>query len=209
MNEMNERHGPEEAEGLDETDETDAVEEKKEVNDLQSELWLRIDKVIGQCEVHQDKDVNGPLFMLAHEVRSMEEELKVRFSIALCAEAVQRWQQGNHPHLDENHDYLAEFLDKLSLVRFPKGRALLRAVESARGIQPPKRTERLCSDFQLLASLCRVLQYQADKKPFFLDGRSAAKALGRPHETVASWLRALSDRLRIIRRARYIYIAAD
>ena len=53
--------------------------------------------------------------MLAHKVRSMEEELKVRFSISLAAEVVQRWQQQNQGKLNDNHAYLAEFLDKLSL----------------------------------------------------------------------------------------------
>ena len=65
--------------------------------------------------------------------------------------------------------------------------------------------------------LCRQLQIEAGTNPFFLDGRSAAKVLGQPHETVASWLRALR-RLEVIaldkkgRRghaSRYRYIAVQ
>src|SRR5262249_50510234 len=190
---------PEESDETDESDEENVIREKKEVDELDSTQWEGIDEAIGQCEVQRDKDVNRPLFKLAHAVRSMEEELKVRFSIEITAEIVHRWQEQNHSYLDHLHDYLAEFLDKLSLVRFPRGRTLLRAVEIARYIQPPKKTKQLSSDFQLLANLCGVLQQQAGEKAFFLDGRSAAKALGRPHETVASWLRAL-QRLQIIKR---------
>jgi hypothetical protein len=63
------------------------------------------------------------------------------------------------------------------------------------------------------AANCSAKQEQI---PFFLDGRSAAKVLGRPHETVASWLRALrrvgvialeaKGRLRFASRYRYIAV---
>jgi hypothetical protein len=91
------------------------------------------------------------------------------------------------------------------------------AVETARNIVPPEQTLRLSSDIQLLGTLCGVLQQQRGKKPFFLDGRSAAKALGKPHETVASWLRALCQ-LGVIKRvskgtsgmaSRYLYLEQD
>ena len=208
---------PEEPKEPQESQEAEGLEEKEEVDELSTELSERIDAAISECRVYRARDVNRPLFMLAHEVRSIEEELNRRFSINVIAEVVRRWKALNHDHLDDDHDYLTEFLDKLSLVRFPKGRALARAVEIARNVVPPKQTERLSADVQLLACLCNVLQQQAGMKPFFLDGRSAAKALGKPHETVASWLRAL-DRLGVIKRiskgsrgmaSRYLYLAND
>lgn len=220
LDEVKERHGPEEAQGPkgpQEDDDTDEVDELGEVNELQSEQWKRLDEAICNSEVHRSKDVNYPLFMLAHEVRGLEEELEVRFSIDITAEIVRRWSEQNHCYLDSDHDYHTEFLDKLSLVRFPKGRVLLRAVELAKKRLPPKQTRHSRPDVQLLACLCRVLQEQACNKPFFLDGRSAARGLGKPHESVASWLRALC-RMRVIKlvsrghigtASRYLYIASS
>lgn len=199
----------EEAEESQEPEELEEKEEREELATLSPNLSLRIDEAISECGVYRD-----PLFMLANRVRSIEEELTIHFSVDVIAEIVHRWKAQNHDRLDDDRDYLTEFLDKLSLVRYPRGRALAMAVESARGIVPPKETKRLSADVQLLASLCSVLQRLAGKKPFFLDGRSAAKALGKPHETVAGWLRALRQ-LGVIRRvskgrrgmaSRYVYL---
>ena len=189
--ETDETYEIDEAKEAKESKETEASEEREELARLGPKLFLRIDEAISECKVYRDRDVNRPLFILAHKLRSTEEELNVRFSVDVIAQTLRRWQEQNHDHLKEDHDYLAEFLDKLSLVRFPRGRALLQAVEVARKLAPPPQTALFSPDFQLLATLCGVLQHQAGKKPFFLDGRAAAKALGRPHETVASWLRAL------------------
>jgi hypothetical protein len=204
-----------EIEEIEESQETEGLEAKEEVTTLGPKLSVVIDEAISECRVSSYRDINRPLFMSAHKLRSIEEELNVHFSVDVIAETVHRWEQQNHDHLESDHDYLTEFLDKLSLVRLPRGRALLRAVEVARNVVPPKQTLRLSSDVQLLASLCGVLQQQAGKKPFFLDGRSAAKALGRPHETVASWLRALRQLgvIRLISKgrrgaaSRYVYVA--
>jgi hypothetical protein len=214
IDEREEREEINELEEADESEETEGLNEREEVATLGPKLSAEIDKAIFDCRVSGNRDVNRPLFMLAHTVRSIEEELNVRFSVDVIAETLRRWRGQNNDHLDNDHDYLTELLDKLSLVRFPRGRALLRAVEVARKVEPPKSTLRLSSDVQLLASLCGVLQRRAGKQPFYLDGRSAAKAVGRPHETVASWLRALC-RLGVIRlitkgrrgmASRYIYL---
>jgi hypothetical protein len=177
------------------TEETREAEERSELRERQEvglglELSFKIDEAIPECRVSSG-DTNRPLFMLAHKVRSIEEELNVRFSTDATAEIVKRWQASNQDQLEKNHDYLAEFLGKLELVRFPRGRAVANALELARTIVPPKQTELLSPGFQLLAKLCCILQQQAGKKPFFLDGRSAAKVLGIPHRTVAIWLLAL------------------
>lgn len=198
LHEAQETDESEEAQEANESQESTDLANREEVRCLGPRLSIRIDEIILKCGV-SDGDVNRPLFMLAHKVRSIEEELKVRFSGEVAAEVVHRWQALNHDHLENDHDYVTEFLDKLSLVRYPKGRALARAVEVARGLVPPKKTAFLSPDVQLLASLCKVLQKQRGKKPFFLDGRWAATALGRPHETVASWLRGLHH-LGVIRR---------
>jgi hypothetical protein len=201
-----------EAQEAEESQEPEELQEKQELATLDPTLWGRIGEAISECRVSNNRDINRPLFILANRARSVEEELNIRFSVDVIAEIVHRWKAQNHDRLDDDRDCLTEFLDKLSLVRYPRGRALAMAVESARGIVPPKETKRLSADVQLLASLCSVLQRQAGK--FFLDGRSAATALGRPHETVASWLRALCH-LGVIRltskgrrglASRYVYL---
>jgi hypothetical protein len=212
--ETDETDEPEEAQEREEAEGTKELEEREEIDSLGPKLFCRINDAISECRV-SGGDINRPLFMLAHKVRSIEEELNVRFSINATVEIVKRWQASNQDHLENDHDYPAEFLDKLWLVRFPKGRALATAVEIARNIAPPKQTELLSADVQLLAKLCCVLQDQAGNKPFFFDGRSAAKALGIPHRTVASWLRALCWLGVIIpvsqgrrgRASRYLYLA--
>jgi hypothetical protein len=215
IDEPEEPEEKEEAEEMQELEEIQELEERQELDRLDPKHWTRIDEALSECRVYRDRDVNRPLFMLAHEVSSIEEELNARLSMDVIADVVRRWKALNHDHLEDDHDYLTEFFDKLSLVRFPKGRALARAVEIARNVVPPKQTARLSSGVQLLASLCNVLQRQAGKKLFFLDGRSAAKAISEPHRTVASWLRALC-RLGVIKRlskggpgmaSRYVYLA--
>jgi hypothetical protein len=183
---------------LQESEELEDLEETDEVNELDTQLSERIDKIISEYTVFRDKDVNRPLFMLARKLRGIEEELKAHFSVSVIAEVVGRWQAINHDSLEENHDYLTEFLDKLSLVRFPEG-LLVKALERAKKRPPPKKTARLPRGLQLLASLCRELQWEAGTEPFFLAGRSAAKVLGEPHETVACWMRVLQGpRLKVI-----------
>ena len=75
------------------------------------------------------------------------------------------WEDQNREYLSPDHDYVTELLDKLSLVRFPKGRTLLRAVELATKRVPPKQTAHLSPDVQLLACLCGVPEDRAGNKP--------------------------------------------
>jgi hypothetical protein len=205
----------EEAEEAQESGEANGLVERQAIDRLGPKLWVRTDEAISECRVPYNGDFDRPLFILANKFRSIEEELNGRFTIGVTADIVKRWQASNQDKLENDHDYLAEFLCKLDLVRFPRGRALANAVEVARNISPPKQTELLSAEFQLLAKLCCVLQDQAGNKPFFLDGRSAATALGISHRTVASWLHALRRLGKVIlvsqgrrgRASRYRYIA--
>jgi len=209
--EIKETHETEEAE------ETEELQESHGTDNLDPRLWAIINPAISECRVGPDKGFNRPLFMLAHKVRGLELTLKRQFSVAAASAIVRRWQSDNQSHLDLDRDYLAEFLDKLSLVRFPRGRALFDAYEAAKKQSAPKQTTDLSSDVQLLACLCRELQRRAGTKPFFLAGRPAARVLGKPHETVASWLRALQragviwlvDKGRRGSASRYRYIPRD
>jgi len=155
--EIYETYEAEEAEEREEAEETKELDEREEVDSLGPKHWTGIDEAISECRVYRDMDVDRPLFMFADKVRSIEEELNGRFSLDVIAEVVRRWKALNDDYLENDHDYLTESLDQLSLVRFPKGRALARAVEIARNAVPPKRTARLSPGVQLLASLCGVL----------------------------------------------------
>jgi hypothetical protein len=130
---------------------------------------------------------------------------------------IEKWQSTNSTHLKPDKDYLIEFLDKLSLVRFPAGMVLVKALKRTTKQAPPNLLKDLPRDFQRLGCFCRELQRQSGDKPFFLAGRSAAIVIGKPHETVASWLRALC-RLGVIqeiqkghtgRASRYRYVCPD
>jgi hypothetical protein len=207
-----------EAHDGDETEETEQIGRAtgNSIDTLSPNPLDKIDAAMCDHRVLSYGDFNRSLFMLAQTVRSIEEELKCRLSIPLTAEIAKKWQTSNRDNLDKDHDYVAEFFAKLDLVRFPQG-GLARAVEVARSVPPPKQTLPLGAECQLLAKLCRVLQYLSGNKPFFLDGRSAAKVLDIPHRTVADWLHALR-RLGVIspvtkgrlgKASRYRYIASE
>jgi hypothetical protein len=98
-------------------------EECEETGESDRHLWNKIDNAISQYPVTVNKSVNRPLFMLAHNIRGLEEQQASMFPLEVISEIVRRWQSKNQHNLEDNHDYLTEFLDKLSLVRLPKGRA--------------------------------------------------------------------------------------
>src|SRR5262249_51277041 len=111
---------------------------------------------------------------------------------------IRRWKEENKAYLLAGHDYLADLLDKLSLVRKPAGAVLAEALACAKPASAVTQTLGLSGEMQLLARWCRELQRRAGGQPFFLDGRWAARLLGVPHETIASWLRALCGRLSVL-----------
>ena len=88
--------------------------------------------------------------MLAHKIRGLEEEQASMFPLDVISEIVRRWQSRNQDKLEDNHDYLTEFLDKLSLVRHPKGRALVNAFVAAKRLPPPKQTRVYHATFNYL-----------------------------------------------------------
>ena len=172
--------------------------------------------IISKCPLGKDRNSNAPLFDLAREIRGMESRLQLRFTTKLTAEIVRRWKEVNNAHLLPGRDYHAELLDKLSFVRKPAGAVLAEALACARHKPPLTQTLGFSEELQLLARLCRELQRRARNKPFFLDGRWAARLLGVPHTSIASWLRALSGRLGVLqlvskgvtgRASEYLYIA--
>lgn len=207
----------EESEEIKEKEETEESQEYDEIDELPAGVWEKIRKAILTCPVGSDGNTNGSLFDLAREVRGYEEDFGKRFSVKILKQIIYQWHLANLRNLNANKDYLIEFLDKLSLVRFPAGMVLVKAFEMAKAQPPPRVVVGFPQRFQLLARLCRELQRQAGNEPFFVDGRSVAKVLGEAHSTVASWLRALC-RLQVIwlirkghigHASRYRYICSD
>ncbi len=200
-----------------EREETGESQELEEIDQIPTGIWEKIRKAILTCAVGSDGNINRPLFDLAREVRRCEERLRRTFSPRILKTIIEQWQSPNLTNLKPDKDYLIEFLDKLSLVRFPAGMVLVKAFKRANNQPPPSRLKGFPRGFQLLGCLCRELQRQAGTEPFFADGRSVAKVLDIPHETIASWMRALC-RLRVVylvkrgvtgRASRYRYIAPD
>ena len=186
------------------------------VAEFPSAQWEELMMIISKCPLGKDRKSNAPLFDLAREIRGMEGRLQLRFGTKLIAEIIRRWKEVNKAYLLPGHDYHAELLDKLSFVRKPAGAVLAEALACARDKPPLTQTLGFSEELQLLARLCRELQRRARNKPFFLDGRWAARLLGVPHTSVASWLRALCGRLGVLqlvskgvtgRASQYLYIA--
>jgi hypothetical protein len=207
----------EESDEIKEIKETGETQEIEEIDEVFAHVWDQISKAILMSAVGSDGNTNHPLFDLAREVRGGEERLRRTFSPKILKKIIEQWQSANLTNLKPDKDYLIEFLDKLSLVRFPAGMVLVKAFKRANNQPPPSRLKGFPRGFQLLGCLCRELQRQAGTEPFFADGRSVAKVLDIPHETIASWIRALC-RLRVVylvkrgvtgRASRYRYIAPD
>jgi hypothetical protein len=140
-----------------------------------------------------------PLFRLAREIRGIEERLHQQFSCEATLNVGKQWQAANKDHLLPDHDYNAELIDKLSLVRNPAGTVLAEVLACARNSPDIPQTVSFCENLQLLAKLCRELQRRVGDHPFFLDGRWAARLLGEPHTPVASWLRGFCGRLELLK----------
>ena len=184
--------------GLEETDEPSDFQE---IDGLPASVWSDVDKLIIDFKVSEDRNYDLPLFNLARGLRRIELDLYARFSLVITAKITERWKEYNKRTLIADHDYHLELLDKLSLVRVPSGISpLLTALSKAKRMSAPRKVANFPSRFQWLVNLCLELQETAGEKPFYLDGRAAAKLLGIPHRTLASWLRVLcSSKLAILR----------
>jgi len=81
----------EEAQEAEESQESIDLVNKEELDTLGPRLFVRIDDIILTCRV-SNGGVNVPLFRLAHEVRSIEDELNRRFSLDVYDQIVRRWE---------------------------------------------------------------------------------------------------------------------
>ncbi len=145
--ETDESEEPDEIKEIKETDETQELEE---IDEIPPHVWDEISKTIFMSAVGRDGDTNGSLFDLARIVRRYEEHLTKEFSLRILKQVIEQWQLANSGNLDPGKDYLIEFLDKLSLVRFRAGMVLVQAFKTAKAQSPPSRLKGFSSGYQLL-----------------------------------------------------------
>jgi hypothetical protein len=86
----------------------------------------------------------------------------------------------------------ADFVDAWPRVRHAKGEEpLMEVLHQATKNIPICAREYDNDQCQLLVSLCRILQFQAGRRPFFLSARTAGAMIGVSHESAARWMRML------------------
>ena len=124
-------------------------------------LWCILNNAVCQCPVMTHKRTIRPLFLLAHKIRGLEEEQASMFPLDVIMKSSAVGNQGTRDNLEDNHDYLTEFLEQTSLVRYPKGSRVSNAFVAAKRLPPPKQTTGLSRDVQLLA--CLAANYNASR----------------------------------------------
>lgn len=174
-----------------EIEETEEIKELEETDVVREEVWRELNAAIEACILPFPNTSNRILFQLARRVRAIEKRHHSRLAPVLLRKVFNGWEAGNQTFLRPVNDYYCEFLGKLQAVRQPWGENLKSALESAYLEPPSVRVQTIRDpDAHVLASLCRELQRRAGTEPFYLIGRACAELLGRPHSTVAMWLRA-------------------
>ncbi len=123
-----------------------------------------IDKAIGRYPFGPNYSLkNGdPLFELARYVRTVEGCYSIRFGPNFLWEVFNRWVDRNRDHLEPDHDYHTDFLDKLTQVKFAMGEGLGSLLAAARRTALPTRAKHLCPLAQDLARLCQALTGKND-----------------------------------------------
>jgi hypothetical protein len=191
----------------DESEEYDEVDESKD-GCGGVEWWKYVLK-----EPHTSDDV---MFKLAREVRGVERKRGKSLTIAQYKAIYSKWEQASHRFLREGHDYLTEFLAKLSSVCMPKGETLESAFERAKLRQAPSKVFDVPNNgLRLMASLCGELQELFGDQPIMLHQASIAKLFDVSQQTISTWIGALKTLevlklaeppLKNVRAARYYFI---
>lgn len=86
----------------------------------------------------------------------------------------------------------SDFVDGWPRVKFARGVLLASILKRAREQPPPPEASKYDSEpVRLLVSLCRELQVNAGREPFYLSARMAEELLGVPRVQVNRWMRML------------------
>lgn len=190
---------PEETEEPDETDETEV---------LKSCVCAAPQQFFSTCRSIEDAlrlsmpdaphENNWHLFTLARAIKSLEVQ-QGTFSNGERLEVFSQWyQQASarkvlRPDQTEE-DYMMEFVNAYRKAKYPLGSAVIaRAWKRAQESEPPPEALQFKNPkTRLLVALCRELQVEAGKEPFYLSSRIAQQLLGQEHHTTAAtWLGAL------------------
>jgi hypothetical protein len=183
---------------------TDDTDDTDETDEVRNGFVARLDaasfplEALDRAVPTQAHDNHARLFHLAREVRTFEEAKKGKFDTAALRSIFERWAAAAKPHLapeQEIDTYFMEFLSGYDRVKCLIGeKVLLRAWEKALKAEPPTELAGLFSNpkILILACLCRELQREAGKEPFFLSCRTVAKLFEKVSISTASvWLRGL------------------
>ncbi len=141
---------------------------------------------------------NWHLFTLARAIKSLEIQ-QGTFSNGERLEIFSQWYQQasarNVLRTDQDEEgYMMEFMNAYQKAKYPMGSVVIaRAWKRAQESEPPPEALQFKNPkLQLLVSLCRELQGEAGKEPFYLSSRIAQQLLGQEHHTTAAtWLGAL------------------
>lgn len=137
------------------------------------------------------------LFALARGVRGLEKQRGGELSLSELQRIFGAWYEQAEPFLSDEQsrdEYLFEFLDGLSRVKYPLGEEVL-TLAWLRAQKPPR--PKAAEQFEhpkikLLVALCRELQRAAGLGAFFLASRTVARLFHHDtHTTAALWLRGL------------------
>jgi hypothetical protein len=187
----------EETEESEETQETQENEEPEEVSE-----WLfsvnSVEDVLRlstPTSVHQNYRC---ALILARGIKALEIQAGKKFTPAEHSDIHTRWLKLAAGYLRQGQsagDYFMEYLNAYRLAKFPLGSIVIRkALEAARENPLPESALPWAKDpdFRLVAALCRELQVQSGKEPFFLGCRTIQRIFKHPnHAKGASWMGAL------------------
>lgn len=109
-------------------------------------------------------------------------------------------QAGEDDLLDSCQDYieLEDFIpmvkDALHKVKYPAGREMEHLANRARNAPIPAAIDHLKGDLLTVARVCRVLQDDAGKKPFYLSQENAGRLIGKQRAAGGRKLFTLQDK---------------
>lgn len=181
------------------TDETDAL---KSWAGLPPDQWFfsvhSVEEAVGVSLPDRVHENNAFLFKLARAVKALEMQ-QGRFTSLQLRDVFSRWyQQASELQVlrasQSKEDYMLEFLNGYRKAKYPLGSAVIqRAWTRAQETDPPQEAAQFENpQIRQLVALCRELQAEAGKEPFFLACRVVQRLFGhKSHTTAATWLGAL------------------
>ena len=159
---------------------------------------------------------NKMLHQLARAVRGVEVRRGKALTLTQYKMIYGKWEVPSRRFLREGHDYLTEFLPKLSLVTMPQGETLQSAFQRLKSRQIPSEVLLLANKgVQSFASLCCELQEMFHDQPIMLCQTAIAELFKVSQQTISDWIRVLrtlhalrlaEPAVKQVKAARYYFI---